>query len=197
MRKKLRGSMLIALGLALAFSGAALYARYERQAALAEQNAEILLMELKGAMEERRLSGIVTEAPEGQMPQILLDGHTLIGILEAPEADIRLPIIESWSYEKLQHSPCRYSGSLEEGNLILLGHNYHRHLGNLGQLEAGDEVMFTDIGGKVHRFCVADAEVLKPTQVEELESNPYPLAIFTCTDAGQSRYVVYCDRCDN
>ncbi len=193
MKKTIRGSVLILLGLALAFSGATLYARYERQAALAEQNAEILLTELSLAVEERRLSGLVTEAPEGQMPQLMLEGHALIGILEAPEAGIRLPIIENWSYEKLQYSPCRYSGSLEEGNLILLGHNYHRHLGNLGQLEAGDAVTFTDISGKTYRFGVADAQVLKPTQVEELQANPYPLAIFTCTDGGQSRYVVYCE----
>lgn len=193
MKKTIRGSILILLGLALAFSGAALYARYERQAALAEQQAEILLMELHHTMEERHLSGVVAEAPEGQMPQLMLEGHALIGILEAEEAGIRLPIIESWSYEKLQYSPCRYSGSLEEGNLILLGHNYHRHLGNLGQLEAGDAVTFTDINGKVHRFAVAAAEVLRPTQVEELQANPYPLAIFTCTDGGQSRYVVYCE----
>ncbi len=193
MKKTIRGSILIVLGLALAISGAALYAHYERQAALSEQNAEILLTELSLAVEERRLSGLVTEAPEEQMPQLMLEGHALIGILEAPEAGIRLPIIESWSYEKLQYSPCRYSGSLEDGNLILLGHNYHRHLGNLGQLEAGDAVDFTDINGKTYHFRVADAEVLKPTQVEELQANPYPLAIFTCTDGGQSRYVVYCE----
>lgn len=193
MKKTIRGSILIVLGLALAFSGAALYAHYERQAALSEQNAEILLTELSLAVEERRLSGLVTEAPEEQMPQLMLEGHALIGILEAPEAGIRLPIIENWSYEKLQYSPCRYSGSLEDGNLILLGHNYHRHLGNLGQLEAGDAVDFTDINGKTYHFRVADAEVLKPTQVEELQANPYPLAIFTCTDGGQSRYVVYCE----
>ena len=36
MKKTIRGSLLILLGLALAFSGAMLYARYEQQAALAE-----------------------------------------------------------------------------------------------------------------------------------------------------------------
>lgn len=192
MKGKLRGSILIVLGLALAFTGAALYAKYERQAAIADQQAEILLTQLHRTMEERHLGGVVAEAPEGQMPQLLLNGYALLGILQAEEADIRLPIIEDWSYEKLQHSPCRYSGSLDEGNLILLGHNYHRHLGNLGQLEAGDTVTFTDINGKVYTFAVADAQVLKPTQVEQLQANPYPLAIFTCTDGGQSRYVVYC-----
>lgn len=194
MKGKVRGALLILLGLIMAFSGAALYARYDRQANVAEQNAEILLRSLSRTVEERRLKGVEAEAPEGQMPQIMLEGQALIGILEAEMAGIRLPIIESWSYEKLQYSPCRYSGSLEEGNLILLGHNYHRHLGSLGKLKGGDVVTFTDISGKVHTFRVADAEVLKPTQVEELQSNPYPLAIFTCTDAGMSRYVVYCER---
>ena len=43
MRRNVRGALLILLGLVMAFSGAALYARYDRQANVAEQNAEILL----------------------------------------------------------------------------------------------------------------------------------------------------------
>lgn len=193
MNRKVRGSILIVLGLVLAFSGTALYARYDRLASLAEQNAELLLAELSRTMEQRRLRGIVTEAPAEQMPQVMLEGQALIGILEAEEAGIRLPIIESWSYEKLQYSPCRYSGSLEEGNLVILGHNYQKHLGRLDQLEAGDAVTLMDVEGRTYGFFVAQTAVLQPAQVEDVTAAPYPLTIFTCTPGGQSRFAVYCE----
>ncbi|MBR5571142.1 MAG: sortase [Oscillospiraceae bacterium] len=193
MKRKLRGTILIVLGLALAFSGAALYGRYEREAAVAGQNAQHLLQELHYDLSQRHLLGVEAEAPEGQMPQIMLDGYALLGVFTAEEAGIELPIIENWNYEKLKHSPCRYSGSLAEGNLVLLGHNYASHLGNLSQLEVGDSVTFTDITGKIHRFCVAETATLRPEQVQAVEESPYPLTVFTCTPSGKSRFVVYCE----
>lgn len=196
MKRKIRGSILIVLGLALAFSGAALYAGYDREASLAKQSAEILLQELSYDMSQRHLNGVEVEAPEGQMPQILLEGQALIGILTVEEAGVELPIIESWDYDKLKRSPCRYSGSLEEENLIILGHNYTSHLGKLREMETGDKIQFTDLTGKVHDFSIAETGILKPTQVEELKSSPYPLTIFTCTPSGQSRFVVYCEKSD-
>lgn len=194
MSRKVRGAILIVLGLALAFYGVFLFSQYERQASLANQNAEILLQELSYDMQQRHLAGVTVEAPQDQMPQIMLEGQSLIGIFKAEKVEINLPVIESWSYEKLQYAPCRYSGSLEEENLILLGHNYKGHLEKLDRLEAGDEVEFTDVAGKNHLFRVAQTEVLKATQVEELEASPYPLTIFTCTPNGQSRFVVYCEK---
>ena len=194
MNRKIRGTILILAGLALAFGGASVYAKYDRQATLAEQNSKVLLQELSHEINDRHLSGVVVEAPEGQMPQVMLQGQSLVGILKADEADVQLPVLESWSYEKLEYGPCRYSGSLEEENLILLGHNYKGHLEKLDRLEAGDEVEFTDVAGKNHLFRVAQTEVLRATQVEELESSPYPLTIFTCTPNGQSRFVVYCEK---
>lgn len=197
MNRRVRGAILILLGLALAVSGAVLYAQYERQASLAKQNAQVLLQELSYDMQQRHLTGVTVEAPQGQMPQVMLEGYSLIGVFKAEEADIELPVIDSWSYEKLQYAPCRYSGSLEEENLIILGHNYSGHLQTLDQLEAGDRVAFTDVTGKEYLFTVAQTAVLQPTQVEELESSPYPLTVFTCTPTGRSRFVLYCEKLDN
>jgi len=193
MKRKVRGAILVVLGLALTFGGAALFAHYESQANLAGQNAQILLQQLSVDMQQRQLAGVTVEAPENQMLQVTVEGQALIGILRAQEADIELPVLQSWDYEKLMIAPCRYSGSLEEGNLILLGHNYKQHLEKLDMLEAGDAVEFVDIEGKPHRFAVAETTVLQPTQVEELTSTDHPLTIFTCTPSGQSRFVVYCD----
>lgn len=192
MKRRTRGILLIAVGLLLTFLGAGIYAGYEKKADMAGSNARILLEEVKKDIKQRQVTAVVTEAPEGQMLQSSVNGHAVVGILQAEEAGIQLPVLENWSYEKLEYGPCRYSGTLDGGDLVLLGHNYGQHLADLDQLEQGDAVEFVDVEGKVHQFRVAKTSVISPTQIEALSAGDYPLTIFTCTPGGQSRFVLYC-----
>ncbi|MBP3633726.1 MAG: sortase [Oscillospiraceae bacterium] len=194
MNRKMKGIFLIVLGLVLAFIGAGIYASYESRANAAKNNAEILLQDVQRDLERRKMAAVITEAPEGQMPQTSVDGHAVIGILQVEEAGIRLPVLGSWSYELLEHGPCRYSGSLQTEDLVLLGHNYKGHLADLDQAELGDLIDFTDAEGTVHSFKIAETAIIQPTDVQALSAGSYPLTIFTCTPGGQSRYVVYCEK---
>lgn len=183
---------MIVLGLALTFSAAGVYARYEHRAREAGTNAQVLLQEVKVQIEEKKLTATKVEAPEGQMAQTTVDGRGVIGILQIEKAGIQLPVLEKWSYENLQYGPCRYSGSLEEGNLVFLGHNYADHLADLDLVKKGDTVDFFDVTGVCHTFSVVETVSIAPTDVEAVMASEYPLTIFTCTAGGQSRYVVYC-----
>lgn len=193
MKKKVRGTVIIVLGLVLAFSGAAVYSRYEQKARAAKVNAEILLQDVKQDIQQRHLAAVVTEAPEGQMMQTSVNGYALAGILKVEEAGIELPVLGSWSYELLNHGVCRYRGSLQTKDLVLLGHNYEGHLADLDQAEPGDLVELVDVDGTSHMFRIADTAVIKPDQPRALAEGTYPLTIFTCTPGGQRRYVVYCE----
>ena len=197
MRRRIRGAVLVVLGLVLTLSGALAYAYQEYRANLAGQIAQQLLQDLTWDLRQLQISGVTVEAPEEQMPQVTVDGDAMIGILQIEEVGIALPVLSDWDYEKLDRSPCRYSGTLEGNNLILLGHNYDQHLGRLKQLEPGDGVEFVDVAGRPHRFTVAETTVLRPTDVDALTEQPYPLAIFTCTLGGRSRLVVFCNRADS
>ncbi len=50
----------------------------------------------------------------GRMPTVLIGGYAYIGEIEIPSLQIRLPVMESWDYDRLKISPCRYSGSCEQ-----------------------------------------------------------------------------------
>lgn len=192
MGRRTRGILLILLGLALTFCGAGLYAKYDHQAQEAGYQAKVLLQEVEAEIEQYQLIPMRLEAPEGQMVQAAVDGRGVIGILQIEEAGIRLPVLYEWSYEQLDFGPCRYSGSLEEENLVLMGHNYADHLARLDQVEPGDPVEFEDVLGTIHRYQVAATAVIQPTETEKVADPSYPLTIFTCTPGGQKRYVVYC-----
>ena len=192
MRRRIGDLLLIILGLALVLVGAERYMRYTDHAREAEAQAQVLLQELKTDIQERQLSPVITEAPTAQMPQTTLHGLGLIGILQAEEANIQLPVLETYTEANMDQSPCRYAGSLEGGDLVLIGHNYKGHLADLDLLEAGDPLEFIDVDGKVYEFTVAETVVLQPTQVEDLLNSGYPLAIVTCTPGGTARFAVYC-----
>lgn len=184
---------MIVLGLLLTFSAAGLYAHYEYRAKAAGANAQELLQEVKQGIRERKQTTVLLEAPEGQMVQDSVKGHGVIGILQIEEAGIQLPVLGNWSYENLEYGPCRYSGSLEDGNLVLMGHNYAGHLANLDLVEQGDVVEFFDVTGASYTFAVAETADIAPTQIEAVTETEYPLTVFTCTPGGQNRYVVYCE----
>ena len=100
----------------------------------------------------------------------------------------------NWSYPKLRKAPCRYSGSVYTGNLILAGHNYASHFGNLKKLWEKDTVLFTDMDGHVFCYEVAEQEILKPSDTEAMEEGDWDLTLFTCTPGGRSRVTVRCVR---
>lgn len=201
MKRRTRGIFLIVLGLMLTFSATGIFAMYEYQADIAGDNAELLLDSLQTEMQMRREAAIYDpaerETPTEELPQLTLGDYDLVGILCVPSLGLELPILQDWSYDLLQISPCRYSGSVEEGNLILLGHNYKRHFTPLKQLEAGDRIEFCDVNGTVYTYEVTATEILQPTEVERLTATDCELTLFTCTNGGYSRFVVRCQLMKN
>ena len=194
--KQLRAIVLIVLGLSMILASAYLFFRYEQEAEVAGENARLLLTALTHEIEQNREQALYDTAQRervpGQMLQTSLQGHDLVGILRVPDVGVELPVLNSWSYDLLKLSPCRYSGSIEGQDLILMGHNYKKHLAPLSRVSPGDRVEFLDVSGTSHAFVVAETEVLKPTQLDELTVSDYALTIFTCTPGGQSRFVVRC-----
>ena len=127
------------------------------------------------------------------MEEVEVDGNGYIGCLSLPALGLELPVQGSWSYPKLNISPCRYTGSLRGEDLVIMAHNYRSHFGKLSQLVMGDSVTFTDMTGKTTYYTVAAKNVVEPSDVEALTNGEYDLTLFTCTYGGAKRVAVYCD----
>ena len=132
--------------------------------------------------------------PDMEMPTVTIDGNLYIGVLTIAALDLSLPVMEDWSYPKLKISPNRYQGSAYTGNMIIAGHNYRKHFGNLRSLTTGDEVLFTDVDGNLFTYAVVEIEVLKGTELERIKSGDWDLTLFTCTLGGENRVTVRCVR---
>ena len=180
----------------MSISAAVIFAEYEYHADIAGDNAELLLAGLRQEMRDLQQATAYQPAEQEQstteLPQLTLSGYDLVGIVRAPSVGLELPVLNEWSYDLLQISPCRYSGNAEDRNLILLGHNYKKHFTPLKQLVVGDWVEFVDVTGRIYIYEVAATEVLQKTELERLTGTNYDLTLFTCTNGGYSRFVVRC-----
>lgn len=126
------------------------------------------------------------------MPEETIDGRSYIGVLEILSLSLQLPVIGSWSYAELREAPCRYAGSAYQKNMVIAGHNYSSHFGNLKNLSQGDTVIFTDVDGNRFHYRVIELETLAPDAVDDLTSGDWDLTLFTCTIGGRSRVTVRC-----
>ena len=134
--------------------------------------------------------------PDMDMPEVTLSslgGATCIGTLEIPSLDLTLPVMSEWSYPLLKLAPCRYAGSVYQGNLVIAAHNYKTHFRKIRTLSEGSEVRFTDAAGNVFVYHVAVVEALTAQSVEEMISGGWPLSLFTCTADGKNRVTVRCE----
>lgn len=123
--------------------------------------------------------------------KIEVQGNNYIGILYIPNLNnLTIPIISEWSYPNLKISACRYSGNIENNNLVIAGHNYKSTFAKLFDLQEGSIVYFKSINGLVYKYKLNDIEILQPTDVKKMKRSDYDLTIFTCTYGGQNRYTL-------
>ena len=130
--------------------------------------------------------------PDMKMPVKKINGMDYIGVLRVPALNLKLPVLNKWSYDNLTVSPCRYIGSVYLNNLIIAAHNYRSHFAFLRELQQGDSVSFTDMSCNRFNYEVVETEILLPEQVDEMKSGDWDLTLFTCTFGGEYRITVRC-----
>ena len=130
------------------------------------------------------------------MTEKVIKGHAYIGYLSIPDLMLQLPVMSQWNNQKLQISPCRYSGTLRGQDLVIMAHSYSSHFGRLSTLSEGAEVQFTDMDGTVWYYEIAAMDILDAYDVEEMVAGEYDMTLFTCTKDRQHRVTVRCNLID-
>ncbi len=194
---KKRGLFLIFVGICAVLAAVILllYNQWEqRQAMEASRSVMQKMEEVFDSMPEETQTAETEENRE--MAEVEIDGEYYIGTLRIPSLELELPVMSQWSYPKLKTAPCRYSGTINQGNLVLLGHNYNSHFGRLYTLKSGAQIEFEDVNQNVQNYVVLSVETIDPTNVEMVTSGDCALTLFTCTHGGQYRTMVKCDAAD-
>jgi sortase A len=192
MKKIKKGSVLIIIGSLLIISALAWTGFNYLQSYKAGKASQDAVVELKDTIEENSSDYSYIANPNIQMPIATANGHDYIGILKIDSLNLELPIMSEFSYDNLSISPCRYTGSVYNSNLVIAGHNYQSHFANLRKINIGDSVVFTDIDSNVFTYTVEDLEIMPPTDVDKMVNGDWDLTLFTCTIGAKTRLAVRC-----
>lgn len=193
------GTLLMALGLlliaaALAFTGYNIWDSNRAGEAAAAIVTELQIPEkiqpatpiLHKSLEEKNV-----EYPP--MATQTINGYDYIGTLEVPCFSLELPVMAQWDYDRLQISPCLYSGSYFTGDLVICGHNYPTHFSNLKSIALNEDIYLTTVDGYRYHYRVDNIETLEPTDVSQMvEPTDWELTLFTCHTGGQTRCAIRC-----
>ncbi|MBR5490611.1 MAG: sortase [Oscillospiraceae bacterium] len=199
MRRRVWGIILVILGIAMLITGGTMYSRHLDKVASAERNTATLMDGLKRELELRHGKGSLPNVDKDEEGEIIYPemdtadyyGLAMIGIIRVPSCGVELPVLSDWSYNKLEYAPCRYSGNIYAGDLVLMGHNYTCHFKPLKKVALGAEVEFEDVNGIVWKYRVDAIDSIHRSDVDALPSE-HELILFTCEEYGVYRFVARC-----
>lgn len=195
------------LGIALILATCSLMIRNQQE----DQNAGIFVEELVPLIREEIILAQETmpteqvihqeNIPEEMMnpedlimTETVINGYAYIGYLMIPDLNLELPIMSGWDDQRLQISPCRFTGTLKGEDLVIMAHNYSSHFGRLSQLSEGSPIQFMDMDGNLWDYSVAAMDILPAEAVEEMTAGEYDLTLFTCAPNRSQRITVRCNK---
>ena len=130
----------------------------------------------------------------------------VFGVITIPRLQLEMPIYLGATYKHMADGAAHLSQTSlpiggENSNCVIAGHrgwggaSYFRYI---TELEAGDEVIITNLWGEL-RYTVVETKIIDPNDVKEIliQQDRELLTLLTChpyASGGKYRYVVYCER---
>ena len=130
----------------------------------------------------------------------------VFGVISIPRLQLEMPIYLGATYKHMADGAAHLSQTSlpiggENTNCVIAGHrgwggaSYFRYI---TELEAGDEVIITNLWGEL-RYTVVETKIIDPNDVKEIliQQDRELLTLLTChpyASGGKYRYVVYCER---
>lgn len=123
-------------------------------------------------------------------------GLPTIGKIEIPKTKVNLPIMESVTAKGMEIAPCLLfsTGTLnQQGNTLIVGHNYNNIFTNNKKLQIGDKIYITTVDGKKIEYVIYRTFKVTPEEVDyviEDSSDTPKIMLSTCTASDRYRLIV-------
>ncbi len=165
-RKSRLSTVLLVLGVLLLAAALAFTVIRTVSEVTARKKVPKILSEMESLMPQIK-SGSFEDRVNTSHSMLEVDGESFIGILELPAYKTKLPVRSKWNTSALKAYPCRYGGSLYEGNLTVGGKDTAGQFDFMDKITKYDAVFFTDVTGKRYSLEVTDVLVTEKMNVEE------------------------------
>lgn len=178
----------VILGAALLVGAVVLLVTVGNTGSHGPQDAQKIL-EKAQTMIPQPVSRVPQERGNNTMAALQIDGINVVGILEAPQYGRTLPVASTWDTGLVSSMPCRFTGSIYDGTLIIGAVDGEGQLSFAAQMEVGDTVLLTDMEGGRYTYQVAAIHHAKHATLEKLQSGNYALTVFV-KDSKTSEYLL-------
>ncbi len=167
-----------------------------------EEEVTVVVLNALPKDEVSEIQTIRTEVPVDvpeEQKSIASDGtvYYTIGVINIPSINVNYPILSTYSDALLKISVCKFHGPNpnEVGNLCIAGHNYKnsKFFSKVPNLENGDKIEITDLGGNTIEYEVYDKFIVNPDELEctsQLTDGKKEITLITCTNDNKKRYII-------
>lgn len=186
MRK--RSKIFFALGLLLILGSLVILAVSWFQAQRAQDNAAKVLSQIQAVLPEKSV-GTKDIYSSMEMPVLQIDNQDFIGIIDIPAFGITLPVYSTWDARKVTSFPCRFSGTVYDGSLIVGGTDQQGQFDCFDRLQHGNTVTVTDMNGAEFSYTVSRIDRAKSAEADVLIDEMFDLTLFV-RDAFSLEYII-------
>lgn len=159
--------LLRSLGFLLILSGLGLFLFSQIQTGKAQSDCERIVAQIQSVLPEAQ-AGVMDSYSSMAMPVLQIGGQDYVCLIRIPAFGMELPVGSSWNSGRVSQFPCRFSGTVYDGSLIIGGADQPGQFDCFDQLDPGCEITVTDMTGaeftytvfRIDRSRSADAEVL-------------------------------------
>ncbi len=143
------------------------------------------------------MEAILTDRSEGskdpeqetEMPVLELHGEDFSALLEIPAYGLKLPVGNSWDQGKVVSYPCRFSGTVYNGSLVIGGYDQAGQFDFFDRIQDGTTVSLRDMTGCTFTYEVARVDRSKSAEAEVLMNDEADLSLFV-RDAQLLEYII-------
>ncbi len=131
-------------------------------------------------------------------------GFTVVGKLEIPTIDLKLPVLDRANKASLEESVAvSYGVGLNKvGNTVIMGHNYRNNtfFSRLAEVKNGDSIYVTDLSGTRIKYTIYNIYTTADNDFDYASrdtAGKREISLSTCTDDVSARTVVWAKEADS
>lgn len=139
-----------------------------------------------------RKAGIKEDLSNPEMPSVRFEGCDYDALFEYGRFSVKLPVSSSWDRKNVNYVPCRFTGSVYDGTLIIGGVDAEGQFDFISQTDIGDTVTVTDMKGNVFTYGVEKVIHAKNAKASKLRDDNFDLTFFAKDKKSGSWLLVRC-----
>lgn len=122
--------------------------------------------------------GITDSFTDMQMPALQVEGCDYVAILEVPAYGVKLPVAAAWEAKEIYSHPCRFSGTVYDGSLVIGGADQQGQMEFLDRIYTDSAVTVRDMTGAAFDYVVADVRRSETAEADKLMEEGWDLTLF-------------------